>query len=189
MRAVMLDVPPDLLAERSKLGHDRFDEMWEGELHMVPAPNEEHQRIGSFLVALLLPAASDRGLHVRYETNLFDPAAPANSSYRIPDVSIFDEAARSTRGIEGRALAVFEIRSPGDESFEKLPFYDRVGVGEVMIIDRDTKAVRRWHRMDGPLVEVSPGAHGEHRLHALDVTFRTDGDVLVVEVDGAETRI
>ncbi|MBA3983821.1 MAG: hypothetical protein H0X61_09880 [Acidimicrobiia bacterium] len=38
MRAVMLDVPVALLAERQRLGHDLFDEMWEGELHMVPHP-------------------------------------------------------------------------------------------------------------------------------------------------------
>ena len=34
---------------------------------------------------------------------------------------------------------VVEIRSPGDETMEKLPFYAQLGVPEVWIIDRDTK--------------------------------------------------
>lgn len=37
----MLEVPEGLLAERARLGHDRFDEMWEGVLHMVPPPRSE----------------------------------------------------------------------------------------------------------------------------------------------------
>ena len=32
-----------------------------------------------------------------------------------------------------------EIRSPGDESYEKLEFYAQLGVSEVWIIDRDRK--------------------------------------------------
>ena len=95
VRAVMLDVPTRLLAERKRLGHDRFDEMWEGELHMVPPPSEEHQRIGSASVRLLVPLADDAGLHVRYETGLFDPSQPADESYRQPDLVVFDESVRS----------------------------------------------------------------------------------------------
>jgi hypothetical protein len=85
---------------------------------------------------------------------------------------------------------VVEIRSPGDESFEKLPFFDRIGVGEVLIIDRDTKVVRRWARKaDGPLAEVAPDAAGAHRLACLPLALRTDGEVLVVDADGTEHRI
>jgi len=49
----MLDVPSHLLAERRRLGLDLFDEMWEGELHMVPPPSEEHQRTGGRLSVAL----------------------------------------------------------------------------------------------------------------------------------------
>ena len=41
---------------------------------------------------------------------------------------------------------MIEIRSPGDETFEKQPFWERVGVAEVVVIDRDDKSVRRWAR-------------------------------------------
>ena len=43
MRAVMPEVPPDILAWRKRTGADMWDEMWEGVLHMAPMPNREHQ--------------------------------------------------------------------------------------------------------------------------------------------------
>ena len=47
----MLEVHEALIAERRRLGHDRFDEMWEGVLHMVPSPGFGHQDLESWLVA------------------------------------------------------------------------------------------------------------------------------------------
>lgn len=41
--------------------------------------------------------------------------------------------------IVGPPLVVVEIRSPGDESYDKLEFYAALGVPEVWIIHRDTK--------------------------------------------------
>ena len=43
MRAVIPEVPPDILAWRKRTGSDMWDEMWEGVLHMAPMPNREHQ--------------------------------------------------------------------------------------------------------------------------------------------------
>jgi hypothetical protein len=45
MKAVMSEVPADLLAWRKRTGADRWDEMWEGVLHMPPMPNLEHQEL------------------------------------------------------------------------------------------------------------------------------------------------
>lgn len=185
----MLDVPPHLLAERRRLGHDRFDEMWEGELHMVPPPSEEHQRVGGRLLVMLMSLADQAGLHARYEIGLFDPTQPPDESYRQPDLAVFDESVRSERGVEGQARLVIEIRSPGDETFQKLPFYERVGVAEVVVIDRDDKTVRRWARRGIGLVEVEPAADGTHHLDALDVTLATEGGQLVVVALGSELRI
>jgi len=170
----MLDVPADLLAERRRLGHDRYDEMWEGELHMVPPPSEEHQRIGSRLVAALTPAADAAGLHLRHETGVFAPDVPNDESFRTPDLVLFDESVRSPRGVEGAARLVIEIRSPGDESFAKLPFYERMGVREFLVIDRDDKTIRHWLRQGDALIETPPAGDGNCRLAALDVTLRTD---------------
>ena len=34
---------------------------------------------------------------------------------------------------------MIEIRSPHDETYDKFPFFARLGVREVIVIDRDTK--------------------------------------------------
>ena len=69
IRGVLLCIPPEMLAERARIGIDRHDEMWEGELHMPPAPSSDHAWRGGPWVALLAPiarpACSDRGRAVR----------------------------------------------------------------------------------------------------------------------------
>ena len=45
MRAVMSEVPPGLLAWRCRTGADRWDEVWEGVLHMAPSPSDDHQEL------------------------------------------------------------------------------------------------------------------------------------------------
>ena len=58
MKAVVLEVSDRELEDRRRRGLDRFDEMWEGVLHMAPSPLYEHQRIvmalGRFLSELSL---------------------------------------------------------------------------------------------------------------------------------------
>jgi len=48
-------------------------------------------------------------------------------------------AVRKDIHFEGPPDVVVEIRSPEDESLDELPFYARLGVPEVWIIDRDSK--------------------------------------------------
>jgi Uma2 family endonuclease len=185
----MLEVPAHLLDERSRTDAGRFDEMWEGVLHMVPSPSEEHQRIEIELAfALREPAATAR-LHLRTELGLFDPAVAEPASYRLPDLVLFGEEVRSERGVEGGAALVIEIRSPGDESLEKLPFYERVGAAEVVVVDRDTKELRHWLRAGDRLAEQPLGGDGGLRLVAVPVTFRSDGGRLHVRTTGTDVVI
>jgi Uma2 family endonuclease len=187
MRVVMLDAPEELIAERHRLGLDHRDEVWEGEYHMVPPASDEHQRIGGRLFRVLGMAADDRGLEYRYEPGLYDPNIPGQTTFRVPDQAVFAAAHRSGRGIEGRAELVIEIRSPGDETYEKLPFYERVGVQEMLVIDRDTKALRHWVRHDDRLVEVD--ASSTVSLQALDARLYLEDSNLVVETAGVPQRI
>jgi hypothetical protein len=61
MPTLVRDPPPAefqaLLERRRQLGQDRFDEMWDGVLHMNPAPSYEHQRISQQLAVILDPLA------------------------------------------------------------------------------------------------------------------------------------
>src|SRR5919202_1745816 len=174
MRAVMLEVPEHLLEERRRLGHDRRDEMWEGVLHMVPQPFSRHQRLSALLLAALLPPANARALWMAHETSVFRPATES-SDYRVPDLVVARPEHVSERGVEGRAELLVEIRSPGDESYEKVPFYADVGCQEVLIVDRDTLELELYVRgeargTDGPVVLESLGVGVE----------RVDGPALVV---------
>ena len=142
MKAVLVDVP-DFISERRKTtGADRFDEMWDGVLHRGPTPSRTHQDLQWTLQTWLRQvwAPIHRG-RVFHEINVASVGGwPHN--YRVPDlVLLLPDRFAIDRNIyfEGGPSAVVEIRSPGDESLEKLPFYASNGVPEVWIIDRDTR--------------------------------------------------
>lgn len=186
MRVVILDAPESLIAERHRLGHDLFDEVWEGEYHMVPFPTNEHQRMLLRLSVLLNPLAEDAGLEVRTQFGLYDPDVPDDSDYRGPDVVLFRPEHATERGVEGRAELVIEVRSPHDESFAKLGFYERVGVQEFLIVDRDTKALHHWVRQHGRLVETDTPVV---TLRAVPARLWTDGPTLVIETASGTQQV
>lgn len=110
---------------------------------MPPEPTIEHQDFAISLLEWLIAHWKRRqpGNKVRLPINLASPGGWPKD-YRIPDLVLVTLGARGVdRGeyYEGPPTVVIEIRSPGDESYEKLGFYARLGVPEVWIIDRDTK--------------------------------------------------
>ncbi len=138
---VMLDQDLErLMAERARLGNDKLDEMWEGTLHLVNAPKRVHTRMVARLLRQLHPYAEAKGLSVETEVAIFgeDPG----SSWRIPDLVVFDEAESDEAGIVGGAALAIEMLSPGDDSFAKLNFYAARGVAQVLIIDPVTEVVQ-----------------------------------------------
>ena len=106
MRAVLLEVPEAMLAERRRLGLDGRDEMWNSVLYMVPPLGGLHQQVGGELFLVLGPLAKRCGLRPHYETGLFRAA----DDYRVPDQLYCRPEQQSGRGAEGAELIV-EIRS------------------------------------------------------------------------------
>jgi Uma2 family endonuclease len=142
MKAVMPSVPPEILEWRKRTGADRWDEMWIGVLHIMPSPNNEHQDLeGSLEMYLRLQWARPRRAKVYHNPNL----APVNGwpdDYRIPDLLMLTRerfALNRMDYFEGAVDGVVEIHSPDDEAYDKLAFYEDLGVPEVWIIHRDTK--------------------------------------------------
>lgn len=131
----MLEVPQALLDERRAKGLDLFDEMWEGELHMVPAPSSDHQRLAGDLYLVLAPLARAAGLVPFYETGLYR----ADDDWRVPDQLYARPEQVSARGAEGGVPMVVELRSPHDETDAKLGWYAALGVGQVLVIDPTTR--------------------------------------------------
>lgn len=187
MRAVVLEVSPAELAHRKLTGADRHDEMWEGVLHIAPVPSREHQRILDELIVFLLPLLkrTQRGM-LRSGINVFDEESP-KENYRIPDltfVAFGRDSVLAEDGIRGGGPeAVVEIRSPGDESYEKLPFFAGLGVREVLVIDRDTRRPELFRLAGRQYVAVAPDRDGWHVSESLRVKLRRapDAKLLVIE--------
>ncbi|MDQ6746251.1 MAG: Uma2 family endonuclease [Actinomycetota bacterium] len=120
----------ELLERRRRAGADRFDEVWEGVLHMAPAPRGEHADLSQQLAELLGVVARTAGLFTTMsEFNLGE----SEFDYRIPDGGIHRQRLRGVW--HATAALVVEIVSPGDESWEKLPYYAAHHVEEVLIVD------------------------------------------------------
>ena len=186
MRALVLEVSQEELARRKLTGIDRWDDMWEGVLHMSPAPAQEHQRIVTELTAFLVPLLkrARRGL-ARVGINVVDQTS-GEESYRIPDLTFVARGRESilakdgTRG--GGPDAVIEIRSPGDETYDKLPFFAGLGVREIVVIDRDTKKPEVYRLAGRQYVAVAAEHDGWVRSETLGVRLRVvDGPRLVLE--------
>ena len=153
MPTLVLDPPPQaleaMLERRRRSGLDRFDEIWEGVLHMVPAPLGEHADISQQLAEVLGPLARAAGLTATIsEFNLGD----SEEDFRVPDGGVHRERPRGVW--HTTAALVVEIVSPGDESWKKLPFYAVHNVDEVLIVDPSDRTVHWLALSDGEYREV-----------------------------------
>lgn len=130
-----------LIARRRALGQDLFDEVWDGDYHMAPAPSGRHGAVDDEVAGILRPLAKRAGLQGRGPANVGTP-----NNYRVPDHSYY--ADRSSRVFYPSAEIVIEIVSPNDESRLKFDFYFEVGVKEVAIIDPNARTVEWYARGD-----------------------------------------
>lgn len=143
MSTVLLgDRPPEvekLIARRRALGQDLFDEVWEGNYHMSPAPHRQHGELDDELAYALHPRAKQAGLRGSGPSNIGKP-----DDYRVPDRAYF--ADRDPQTFNPTAEIVVEIVSPDDESRLKFDFYFRAGVKEVLIVDPKARTVEWFVR-------------------------------------------
>ncbi len=175
MRAVLVHVTDSELANRRAKGLDRWDEMWEGVLHMTPAPSLEHQRILDELIVFLAAHMKTTGRGtLRSGINVFRES----TNFRIPDLTFVAQGRErifSADGVRGGGPdAVIEIRSPEDETYDKLPFYAALGTREVIVIDRDTKRPEIYRLAGAQYVALQPDAAGWLRSEAMTVRFRLE---------------
>jgi Putative restriction endonuclease len=138
VRTLLPDVPPAeieaVLERRRRTGADRFDEVWEGVLHMVPGPGDRHALIEGQVPRLLGPAADRAGLLLSGQFNI-----GRAEDYRVPDWGLHRTGGWGTYA--PTAALVVEIVSPGDETWEKLPFCAAHGVDEVLVVDSTSREV------------------------------------------------
>ena len=130
---------------------------------MPPAPSPEHQDFGWTLESWLRNkwAKQNHG-RVFHDVNVASVGTWPND-YRIPDLIVLTDASQAVQKdvyFEGPPDIVAEIRSPEDESFEKLSFYADLGVREVWILDRDTKVPTLYILRNGHYETKAPQPDG-----------------------------
>lgn len=156
MRTVVIgERPAELeswLHRRRALGLDGFDEVWEGVVHVVPAPHGRHSALDQQLAELLGPAARAVGLQSLGPINL-----GRLGDYRVPDRCVVSESAELATFFP-TAIVVVEILSPDDETFDKFSFYLDHGVVELLIVDPLERTTRWFARGDSGFVETSSSA-------------------------------
>lgn len=191
MKAVVLELPEHWLAERERTPESHRDEMWEGVLHMAPAPNITHQNFGGRLYAFLLYNwARPTGGEVYGEVNVSPPGEQDwRKNYRIPDLTLVTVdrfGINRESHLAGAPAVVVEIRSPGDETDDKLAFYAALGVPEVWVFDRDTKAVELRALGGAAYALIGADSAGWFVSLVTGVRFRPTGaGSVAVEANGA----
>lgn len=147
-----------LIEERRAAGADHHDEVWEGIYVMAPLPNNEHQELVGRLVSILDFVIGWPGSGtVAPGVNLAALAEDWEHDYRAPDVVVF---LNDTKAVNcgthwlGGADFVVEVVSPGDRSREKIPFYGRIGVRELLILDRQPWLLELYQHEAGRLKKV-----------------------------------
>jgi Uma2 family endonuclease len=161
MRTIVVGERPqalvELMAARAAKGHDRFDEVWEGEYHLAPAPHSRHGVVDRQLASILDPIARSVGLV---------PLGPFNlgsaNDYRVPAAGY--TRTTPTETFVPSAVIVVEIVSPGDETFDKFEFYAGHSVEEIVIVNPLGRSVSLFAAVDAAVDAVFRPADRSQRL-------------------------
>ena len=150
MKVLTSDATPEiaaLLERRQRSGLDRFDEVWEGVYHLTPGPSGPHARVDRELSRVLSPYAEAAGLYGLSAFNLGE----SDRDFRVPDGGYHR---MTPLGLWfSTAAVVVEILSPGDETFEKFPFYAAHDVDEILVADPAARTVECWRLGGGSYLQ------------------------------------
>jgi Uma2 family endonuclease len=158
-----------MIRKRRESGGDRWDEVWDGVYVMPPLADNEHQRLGLELaIDIRNVLGPDERIQIFAGCNVSDQPRRWRRNYRCPDVAVFlpgnPAEDRGSHWFGGPDFAV-EITSRFDRSREKFGYYAKVGVRELLLVDR-----RPWqmelHRINNNRWDLA-GRLGLDEPHAL----------------------
>lgn len=194
-KVVIPDYPEREIQERKRKGLDLRDEVWDGVYHLSSSPTWEQQRIVGKLIAILIPYCEKHDIgRVNASVNVRVTSA-AEENYRVPD-AVFIAKGREkiiTDGlwIDSGPDLVVEVRSKDDETNVKIPFYEKIGTKEHLIIDSQTKEAELYRNKGGRFFAVSPDTDGWLYCESVRAFFKSVGEKIVVrlELDKTEHEI
>jgi Uma2 family endonuclease len=144
---------------------------------MPPMPNREHQEL-EWAMETYLRLHWARGLKAKVYHDI-NGASPGGwpHDYRIPDLVLVRPEPLDidhNEYFEGAPDVVVEIRNSGDETFEKLEFYARLGMPEVWVIDCDSKVAKIYVLLADRDRPLTADVDGWMRSPSTTVELRTD---------------
>ncbi|OHB68039.1 MAG: hypothetical protein A2V70_13230 [Planctomycetes bacterium RBG_13_63_9] len=126
---------------------------------MTPMPNTEHQCLVARLTSILLEVVGGPELGIvcpgvnLSHGNIDD----WTQDYRVPDVAVLlhdgpgeDCDTHWCGGVD----FLIEVTSPDDRTREKIPFYSRLGVAELLLVDRQSWTLELYRQQAGQLTLV-----------------------------------
>jgi Uma2 family endonuclease len=187
-----------IIAERHEREIDKHDEVWEGMYVMSPGPSNEHQRLVGELWGIFNEIVKPQGGLAFPGANVTDREVDWEYNYRTPDVVVVLPGCKAKDiGVAwcGGPDFLVEIRSPYDKTMEKLDFYARVGVRELLVVNRETKELELFALRSGKLESQGRSVPESPLLlvsSALPLSFQLkDGDdpqIHVRQTDGTDNE-
>ncbi len=151
------------IRDRQQRGIDGPDETWEGVYTVPPIAGNPHQSLVGFLTGILFNVITLEGRgEVQPGANVSDRRDGWEQSFRGPDVVVaLTDCPAVNCGSHwmGGPDFLIEVETPGDETEEKIPFYGKLKVRELLIVHRDTRAVRLYRHNGRKLVQVKLSSH------------------------------
>jgi Uma2 family endonuclease len=156
---MLIENPPleeQLKEQRKAWGVDHHDEVWEGVYFVAPLADNQHQEFVGDLAIALYEAIAATGLGKAFPgVNLAGAGEDWTYDYRVPDVVVIlasSTAQDQEACYRGAADFVVEITSPGDRTHEKIPFYSRLGVRELLIVNRQSWTLELYRNQGNGLL-------------------------------------
>ncbi|MFE9688343.1 Uma2 family endonuclease [Micromonospora sp. NPDC005806] len=136
-------------------------ELFDGSLHVTPAPTPRHQRISRKLGNILEAAAEAVGLELLEAVNV----RLRHGRIPIPDLVVTEPVDLDELIIEADAVRlVCEIISPSNAATDKvlkMHYYAAAGIEWYLLVEQETGSLRLYRRRGGHYAEQSTAKRGE----------------------------